>query len=90
MERRNHILNNILLVVLTAGMSLNAMAAPKQMGTRVEARSVDREAQKAERKAYHQWLASERVASARGNGLVVQAGKNELNNEGNPTKSRTI
>jgi hypothetical protein len=62
-----------------AAVSLNAAAdSPKQMDMRVDSLHLDRQALKAERKAYHDWLVSERVAAARGNALVVQASKAQL------------
>jgi len=78
MKRKKLLLINTLLIILTTSMSLGAMAAPRQMDTRVDAGKADRQAQKAERNAYHQWLVSERVAAAKGHGLVVQAGSDEL------------
>jgi lysyl endopeptidase len=41
---------------------------------------------KADRKAFHQWLVSERVAAARGNPLVVEAGTDELDAVDNAPK----
>ncbi len=68
-------------------LSLDAVAAPpKQMDTRVDKRPVNAEALKAERKAYHQWLVSERVAAARNNALQVQATKAELDAVDNAPK----
>jgi len=78
MYRNKQLFIKILLAVLAASLSLGAMAAPKQMNTRVETRSADRDAQKVELKAYHHWLQSEQVAAARGNGLVVQAAADEI------------
>ena len=61
-------------------LSFNALAAPpaKQMDMRIQHGSYDRSAAKAERKEYHQWLVSERVAAARGTPLVVEASADEL------------
>ena len=78
MIRRNHLLTRLSLVCFTACLSLSAIAAPKQMDMRVDTRSFDGEAFKAERKAFHQWLVSERVAAARGNPLVVEASADEF------------
>jgi hypothetical protein len=52
--------------------------SPKQMGVHFDGKYLDKEALKAERKAYHDWLVSERVAAARGNALVVQASAQEI------------
>ena len=86
MNRRNHPLNQFLLVCLTATFSLSVMAAPKQMDMRVDNRSQDREALKAERKAYHQWLLAERVSAAKRNPLIVQAEADELDAVDNAPK----
>ena len=86
MIRRNQLLTKILLACSTAILSFSVMAGPKQMDMRVDTRLVDREAQKAERKAYHQWLASERVAAAKANPLVVKAGTDELDAVDNAPK----
>ena len=86
MIRRNHLLTKFILACSTAILSFSVMAGPKQMDMRVDTRSVDREALKAERKAYHQWLASERVAAAKGNPLVVKAGADELDAVDNAPK----
>lgn len=77
MIRQNQLLSKFLLVCISAGLALNVTAAPKQMDMRVDA-AQDRAALKAERKAYHQWLVSERVAAAKGNALVVQASADEI------------
>lgn len=67
------------LLCAIAGISLNAMAdPPKQMDLRSDGRHLDKEALKAERKAYHDWLVSERVAAARGNALVAQASQEQI------------
>lgn len=78
MIRKKYLLRRLLLVCFTASLSLDIMAAPKQMDMRVDHRSPDRDAQKAERRAYHQWLVSERVAAAKGNPLIVEASNDEL------------
>jgi hypothetical protein len=52
--------------------------SPKQMGVRFDGKHLDEDALKAERKAYHDWLVSERVAAARGNALVVQASQEQI------------
>jgi len=88
MIRRNHLLSKLLLVCFTASLSLSVVAAPKQMDMRVDTRSLDREALNAERKAFHQWLVSERVNAARGNPLVVEAGADELEAVDNAPKQR--
>lgn len=68
----------MLACVITC-FSVGALAAPpKQLGMRTDSQVLDREAMQNERKAYHQWLVSERVASAQGNRLVVQANNDEL------------
>jgi len=70
---------SLLLACVIACVSLSALAAPpKQMGMRADGQTLDREAMQNERKAYHQWLVSERVAAAQANRLVVQANKDEL------------
>lgn len=86
MNRRNHLLNRLLLACVTASLSLSVIAAPKQMDMRVDNRSMDREALKAERKALHQWLVSERVAAAKGTPLVVDATSDELDAVDNAPK----
>ena len=86
MIRRNHLLSRLLLVCFTASLSLSVMATEKQMDMRVDTHSPDRETQKAERKAFHQWLVSERVAAAKGNPLVVEAGADELDAVDNAPK----
>ncbi len=78
MIRQHRLQGKFLLVCIITGLALNAMAAPKQMDMRVDAQSQDRETQKAERKAYHEWLVSQRVAAAKGNPLVVEAGADEI------------
>jgi V8-like Glu-specific endopeptidase len=68
-----------LLLCAIATVSLTAAAdSPKQMDMRVDGRNFDKEALQAERKAYHDWLVSERVAAARDNALVVQASKAQI------------
>lgn len=70
---------SLLLACVIACVSLSALAAPpKQLGMRADGQTLDREAMQNERKAYHQWLVSERVAAAQANRLVVQASKGEL------------
>jgi hypothetical protein len=64
--------------MMTVLFSAGALAGPKQMDMRVDNRPVDRNAMKAERKAYHDWLVSERVVAAGRNPLVVRASKDEL------------
>lgn len=60
-------------------MSLTALAAPpKQMDIRFDSNQLDKKELKAERKAYHQWLVSERVAAAQSNRLEVKASAAEL------------
>ncbi|MCW8925054.1 MAG: trypsin-like peptidase domain-containing protein [Xanthomonadales bacterium] len=88
MSRFNNLQGKFLLVCIAAGMSLNVMAAPKQMDMRVDTGAQDREALKAERKAYHQWLVSERVAAARGNALVVEASADQIDAVDNAPKQR--
>ena len=76
-----------ILLCAIAAVSLNAAAeTPKQMDMRVDGRQFDQEALKAERKAYHDWLVSERVAAARGNALVVHASKAQLDAVDNAPK----
>ena len=72
MSRRDRLFRTLLIFTTSACISLSALAAPKQMGMRVDNRPVDREAMQSERKAYHQWLVSERVAAAGANRLVVK------------------
>lgn len=72
MIRRDHLMGKFLLACIAASLSLNALAAGKQMDMRVDKQPVDREALKAERKATHKWLVSERVAAARGYGLALE------------------
>jgi hypothetical protein len=90
MKLRNNLSYKLLLVCATTCLSLSALAAPKQMDMRVDG-TFDREAMKAERKAFHDWLVSERVSAARGNGLVVQASADELAAVDNaPTQSPEV
>lgn len=78
MIQLNRISRGLLLACATVCLSLNAVAAPpKQMDMYIDAQSLDREALKAERKAYHRWLVSERVAAASSNPLVVKASAEE-------------
>ena len=86
MIRSVHLLSKLLLICFTACLSLSLMAAPKQMDMRVDGRSADREALKAERKAYHQWLVSERVMAAGRNPLVLQATAEEFDAVDNAPK----
>lgn len=87
MNLNGNLLYKLVLVCATACLSLTAMAEPKQMDMRVDGK-LDREAMKAERKAFHDWLVSERVSAAKGNGLVVQASADELDAVDNaPTQS---
>ena len=86
MIRQNHLLSGFLLACFTASLSLGAMAAPKQMEMRVDAQPLDRSAIQAERKAYHQWLVSERVDAARGNPLVANASAEDFNAVDNAPK----
>lgn len=79
MIRRTHLAHKLVLACATACLALTAQAAPpKQMDLRVDAQSVDKTALQAERQAFHEWLLSERVAAARGNPLVRQASRDEL------------
>lgn len=78
MSCKDRWVSTLLVLTTSACISLSAVAAPKQMDMRVDNRAVDREAMKAERKAYHQWLVSERVAAARGNRLVVEASAEQI------------
>lgn len=78
MKRSRRLLRGVFIATTTSCIAFGAIAAPKQMDMFIDARSLDREAIQAERKAYHQWLVSERVAAARGNRLVVEASADEL------------
>ncbi|RPH95287.1 MAG: serine protease [Lysobacterales bacterium] len=72
-------LPKLLLLSAIASFSLHAVAdSSKQLGMRVDGRQLDREALQAERKAYHDWLVSERVVAARSNALIVQASKEQV------------
>jgi lysyl endopeptidase len=86
MNRRNHLLSGLLLACFTASLSLSVVAAPKQLDMRIDKNSMDREALKAERKALHQWLVSERVAAAKGAPLIVDASNDELDAVDNAPK----
>jgi lysyl endopeptidase len=62
-----------------ASLALNAFAeSPKRMDKQYNGKAEDKQALKAERKAYHDWLVSERVAAAQENKLVAQASAEEL------------
>jgi hypothetical protein len=80
MKHWNRYTTGLALICAVTGLSFNALAAApaKQMDMRIQHGSFDREAAKAERKEYHQWLVSERVAAARGTPLIVEASADEL------------
>jgi lysyl endopeptidase len=62
-----------------ACLSLNAVAdAPQRMDKQYNGKAADKQALKAERKAYHDWLVSERVAAAQENRLVAEASAEQL------------
>jgi hypothetical protein len=86
MNRRIQFRIKLLLAAAFICVSFSAAAAPKQMDMRVDKKPVDREAMKAERKSYHQWLVSERVVSARNNRLVVNASAEDLDAVDNAPK----
>jgi len=79
MLQMNRIIPGLVLASVLTGLSLNALAEPpKQMGMRVDSKTLDKKALQEERKAYHDWLVSERVLAARNNPLVVEAGADEI------------
>ena len=67
------------VVCAIACFSLTAVAdAPQRMDKQFNGKAADKQALKAERKAYHDWLVSERVASAQENRLVAKASAEQL------------
>jgi hypothetical protein len=79
MTRLTHGLGSLMLVCAMTCLPLSGMADPgKRMDLRASAATLDKAALSAERRAYHDWLVSERVAAARGNRLVVNASDEQL------------
>jgi lysyl endopeptidase len=78
----NHKLHGWLIstvIFVSVCLSLSAVAeAPARMDKQYNGKAPDKQALKAERKAYHDWLVSERVAVAKENRLVAQASAEEL------------
>ncbi|HET6564587.1 MAG TPA: serine protease, partial [Xanthomonadales bacterium] len=67
------------VVCVFACLSINAFAdAPQRMDKQFNGKAADKQALKAERKAYHDWLVSEKVAAAQENKLVAQATAEQL------------
>ena len=79
MNRRKIVVARALSLCAAAFFAATAAAQPpKQMDMRPNAAALDREAIRAERKAYHDWLVSERVVTARANALVMTASDEQL------------
>lgn len=67
------------VIFAIAFLSLTAVADPPQrMDKQFNGKAADKQALKAERKAYHDWLVSERVAAAQQNRLVAKASEEQL------------
>jgi lysyl endopeptidase len=66
-------------ICVMACFTLSALAdAPQRMDKQFNGKAADKQALKAERRAYHDWLVSERVAAAQENRLVAEASAEEL------------
>ncbi len=79
MSRKNQVWLISAAVCAIACLPLIAAAdAPQRMDKQFNGKAADKQALKAERKAYHDWLVSERVVAAQQNRVVAQASAEQL------------